>query len=115
MNSFGGVSFSAIFDRNKDSFSESLYTHSDFPCERHFLAPLGQKGGQNWPFPIKWQRKAENLYIYIYIHIYNVASEIWLGHLFLSNYIFDPFWGAIRGQRSIQTAKDRLEYTSEHT
>ena len=32
-----------VFDRPKIYFSELLYTQSNFPCERHFLAPEGQK------------------------------------------------------------------------
>lgn len=56
MDTFGEISFSADFYIHKDFFSESLYTQSDFPCERRFLPPgvkQGQKGGQNWSFPIK--------------------------------------------------------------
>ena len=57
MDTFGEISFSADFYIHKDFFSESLYTQSDFSCERRFLPPgvkQGQKGGQNWSFPIKW-------------------------------------------------------------
>ena len=33
-----------VFDRLKDYFSELLYIQSNFPFERHFVAPGGQKG-----------------------------------------------------------------------
>ena len=36
LENFEEVSFSAVFDRHKDSFSEPLYPQSDFPCEHHF-------------------------------------------------------------------------------
>ena len=46
----GEVSFSAAFDK-QELFLESLYTQSDFPCERYILARGGQKGDQNSLFP----------------------------------------------------------------
>ena len=46
----GEVSFSAAFDK-QGLFLESLYTQSDFPCERHILAGGGQKEDQNSLFP----------------------------------------------------------------
>ena len=44
LDNFGEVSFSVVYDTYMDSFSELLYTQSDFPCECHFLAPGSQKG-----------------------------------------------------------------------
>ena len=44
LDDFGEVSFSAVFYRYKDSFSELLDTQSDFPCERYFLVPGYQTG-----------------------------------------------------------------------
>ena len=46
----GEVSFSAAFEK-QGLFLESLYTQSDFPCERYILARGGQKGDQNSLFP----------------------------------------------------------------
>ena len=44
LDNLGEVSFSVVFDRPVDYFSELLYTQSDFPSERHFLTPYRTDG-----------------------------------------------------------------------
>ena len=81
LNNFGEVSFSVVFDRPKDYFSELLYTKSHFPCQRHFLASRGQ----NWPFPSKI------LLIYITLN-----EEFDCDISFWQTTYFEPFSGTLR-------------------
>ena len=77
MDNFREVSFSTVFDRPKNYFSELLHNWSDSPCERHFLAPgVVRREGQKRvkichfqlpPLPSP-QRKASNLHREIISH-----------------------------------------------
>ena len=99
MGNFGKISLSVVFEKAEKYFSELLYTQSDFPYERHFLAPRGQEGGnrmgEEWKFPISNKMIPRNSNC---LKIQNFARGIWFWNLFLSSDIFWLVLGHPRGQ-----------------
>ena len=99
MGNFGKISLSVVFKKAEEYFSELLYTQSDFPYERHFLAPRGQEGGNRMgeesKFPISNKMIPRNSNC---LKIQNFARGIWFWNLFLSSDIFWLVLGHPRGQ-----------------
>lgn len=105
MHNFVENNFKAVFCRHRDSFSKLLYSQSNFPCERHFLAPGGSKGqkkgervgSQNSSFPEKWHLEVGNLLRYIVLHqIFNC------GIYFYRTTFFNPFWETLLVKWEVQ-------------
>ena len=93
MNNFWEVSFSAVFDRTKDYFSELLYTQSIFSCERHFLVPgvkRESKRGSTFAISNKMITRTKSLHTCIILH-----EEFDCGIYFCRATCFDMFWGTL--------------------